>query len=76
MVVEILHSTGATAPRPDLNEVNAKLAEILVDAMELDSRHLRAYGEVSAEASAYLEAQSRRLTELAMQLVDRTQQPP
>jgi hypothetical protein len=73
-LAEIAEVTGAKAPRPKGNEVHAKLAQMLVHAMELDSRRLRSYGELSAEAADYLDEQSRRLSELTMQLIDRTTQ--
>ena len=71
-VAEIAEVTGAKAPRPRGNEVQAKLAQMLVYAMELDSRSLRGYGELSAEVGDYLDEQSRRLSELTMQLIDRS----
>jgi hypothetical protein len=71
-VREIAEVTGAKAPRPKGNELQAKLAQMLVHAMELDSRHLRAYGELPAEAADYLDEQSRRLSELTMRLIDST----
>jgi hypothetical protein len=71
-VAEIVEVTGAEKPRPRGNELNAKLAQMLVYALELDSRHLRAYGELSAEAADYLDEQSRRLSELTMRLMDTT----
>ena len=60
-------------PRPKGNELHAKPAQMLVYAMELDSR-LRAYGELPAEAADYLDEQSRRLSELTMRLIDSTTQ--
>jgi hypothetical protein len=54
--------------------MNAKLAQMLVHAMELDSRRLRAYGEPSAGAADYLDQQSGRLSELTMRLIDSTTQ--
>jgi hypothetical protein len=57
------------------NELHAKLAQMLVHAMELDSRRLHAYGELPAEAADYLDEQSRRLSELTMRLIDRTTEP-
>jgi hypothetical protein len=69
-LAEIAEVTGAKAPRPKGNEVHAKLAQMLVHAMELDARRLRAYGELSVEAADYLDEQSRRLTELTMRLID------
>lgn len=71
-LAEIAEVTGAKAPRPKGNELHAKLAQMLVHAMELDSRRLRAYGELPAEAADYLDEQSRRLSELTMRLIDRT----
>jgi len=68
-VLEIAEVTGAKAPRPRRNELEAKLAQMLVYAMELDSRRLRPYGELSAEAADYLDEQSRRLSELTMELI-------
>ena len=73
-LAEIAEVTGAKAPRPKGNQLNAKLAQMLVHAMELDSRRLRAYGELPAEAADYLDEQSRRLSELTMRLIDRTTQ--
>jgi hypothetical protein len=73
-LAEIAELTGANTPRPNGNELNAKLAQMLVHAMELDSGRLRAYGELSAEAADYLDEQSRRLSELTMRLIDRTTQ--
>jgi hypothetical protein len=73
-LAEIAEVTGAKGPRPKGNELHAKLAEMLVHAMELDSRRLRAYGELPADAAAYLDEQSRRLSELTMRLIDRTTQ--
>ena len=75
-LAEIAGVTGAKAPRPRGNELHAKLAQMLVHAMELDSRRLLGYGELSAEAADYLDEQSRRLSELTMQLIDRTQDRP
>lgn len=69
-VAEIAEMTGAEKPRQSGNELNAKLAQMLVHAMELDSRRLRAYGELPAEAAEYLDEQSRRLSELTMRLMD------
>ena len=73
-MAEIAEATGAKAPRPKGNEMNAKLVQMLVHAMELDSRRLRAYGELSAEAAGYLDEQSGRLSELTMRLIDRAEQ--
>lgn len=71
-VAEIAETTGAERPPPRGNEINAKLAQMLVYAMELDSRHIRAYGAVPDDAAVYLDEQSRRLSELTTQLIDRT----
>jgi hypothetical protein len=49
---------------------------MLVHAMELDSRHLRAYGELSAEAAEYLDQESHRLSELTLQLIDKVTGDP
>jgi hypothetical protein len=73
-VGEIAKVTGAKGPRPKGSELHAKLAQMLVHAMELDSRRLRAYGELPPEAADYLDDQSRRLSELTMRLIDRTTQ--
>jgi hypothetical protein len=73
-VAEIAEVTGAKAPPPKGNELHAKLAQMLVYAMELDSRRLRAYGELPAEAADYLDEQSRRLSELTMRLINSTTQ--
>ena len=70
-LAEIAEVTGARPPRPQGNELHAKLAQMLVHAMELDSRRLRAYGELAPEAAEYLDEQSRRLTELTMRLMDK-----
>ena len=69
-VAEIAEVTGAQRPRPHGSELHAKLAQMLVQAMELDSRRLRAYGELSPEAAGYLDEQSRRLSELTTRLID------
>ena len=71
-VTEIADVTGAQRPRPEGNELGAKLAQMLVYALELDSRHLRAYGALPADAAAYLDEQSRRLSDLTTGLIDRT----
>lgn len=42
-LAEIAEVTGAKGPRPKRNELHAKLAQMLVHAMELDSGRLRAY---------------------------------
>jgi hypothetical protein len=68
---EMAAVTGAEGPRPKGGELNAKLAQMLVHAMELDSRRLRAYGELLPEAADYLDEQSRRLSELTIRLMDR-----
>ncbi len=69
-VAEMAAVTGAEKPRSKGGELNAKLAQMLVHAMELDSRRLRAYGELPPEAADYLDEQSRRLSELTMRLMD------
>jgi hypothetical protein len=71
-LAEIAAVTGAERPRPQGNELNAKLAQMLVYAMELDSSHLRAYGALPDEAADYLDEQSRRLSDLTMRLIDST----
>jgi hypothetical protein len=71
-VAEIGETTGAERLPPRGNEINAKLAQMLVYAMELDSGHIRAYGAVPDDAAVYLDEQSRRLSELTMRLIDST----
>jgi hypothetical protein len=76
LMAELAAATGAKPPTPRGSELNAKLAQILVHALELDSRHLRAYAELSDDAVAYLDEQSRRLGELTMRLFDEVASDP
>jgi hypothetical protein len=75
-VAEIAEVTGAERPRPPRSDLDARLAQMLLYAMELDSRHLRAYGALSDDAAGYLDAQSRRLSDLTKLLIDRTSRHP
>jgi hypothetical protein len=72
---QIANVTGAKAPPARGSDRHAKLAQLLVYVMELDSRSLRAYGKLSSAAAGYLDDQSRRLTQLTSQLIDETEYP-
>jgi hypothetical protein len=69
-LAEMASATGAQKPRPAQSELNATLAQMLVYAMELDPRRLRAYGELPEDAANYLAGQSRRLSDLTTELMD------
>jgi hypothetical protein len=60
------------APESQLrkNLVQASLAQMFVLASELSARSLKAYGELTPEAAAYLDRTSRRLEELTARLID------
>ena len=72
-LAEVAEATGASKPSPRPGELQAKLAQLLVHAMELDSHHLKAYGELPVEAREYLDEQSQRLSALTLRLTDAAQ---
>jgi hypothetical protein len=69
-IVELAETTGSKRLEPPPGELRARLAQRLVYAMELDSRHLRAYGELTEDAQTYLDERSQSLSELATRLIE------
>jgi hypothetical protein len=62
--------TAAPESRLRKNLVQASLAQMFVLASEFSARSLKAYGELTPEAAAYLDRTSRRLEELTRRLLD------
>ena len=68
-VAEMSRETAAIVP-PGRSDLSALLAELYVLVWEMKPRGLRAYGDLSPEAAAYVERATARLEQLAGEVID------
>ncbi len=62
--------TDAIRPRPAAHRARAALAQLLLLALEIRPRALRAYGELAEEGARYLEQRSARLSDIVERALD------
>jgi hypothetical protein len=68
-VEQMKHETAAIVP-PKRDDLPALLAELYVLIGEIKPRGLRPYGDLSEEATAYIEGATGRLEQMAGELID------